>query len=89
MACENPQQSSLVSTVYILEKLHSCMFFDEEILTSMFFPTLHDTMLHVLEKHKGDKRKGRVVRKTISITFFLYWVSVWMLSIFNETQSSL
>ncbi|XP_023276179.1 chloride anion exchanger-like isoform X1 [Seriola lalandi dorsalis] len=45
---------------YILEKLHTCMFFDDEILTSMFFPTLHDTMLHVFEKHKGDKSKGWV-----------------------------
>ncbi|XP_069569310.1 chloride anion exchanger-like [Brachyistius frenatus] len=40
---------------YILEKLHSCMFFDEDILTSMFFPTLHDAVLHVLEKHKDNK----------------------------------
>ncbi|XP_071393112.1 chloride anion exchanger-like [Centroberyx affinis] len=39
--------------VYILEKLHSCMFFDDEIQTSMFFPTLHDAVLHVLQKHKG------------------------------------
>ena len=51
-------------TVYILEKLHSCMFFDDEILTSIFFPTLHDAMLHVLEKHK-DRSKGMVVRKTL------------------------
>ncbi|KAK5849345.1 hypothetical protein PBY51_008995 [Eleginops maclovinus] len=48
---------------YILEKLHSCLFFDEEILTSMFFPTLHDAMLHVLEKHKDDK-PGRVIKDT-------------------------
>ncbi|XP_072233158.1 chloride anion exchanger-like [Leuresthes tenuis] len=40
---------------YILQKLHSCMFFDDEILTSMFFPTLHDAMLHVLERHKNDR----------------------------------
>ncbi|XP_051248690.1 solute carrier family 26 member 3 isoform X1 [Dicentrarchus labrax] len=45
---------------YILEKLHSCMFFDDEILTSMFFPTLHDAMLHVLDKHKDKKSNGRV-----------------------------
>ncbi|KAF3859634.1 hypothetical protein F7725_022033 [Dissostichus mawsoni] len=44
----------------ILEKLHSCLFFDEEILTSMFFPTLHDAVLRVLEKHQEDKG-GRVV----------------------------
>ncbi|XP_038150166.1 LOW QUALITY PROTEIN: chloride anion exchanger-like [Cyprinodon tularosa] len=39
----------------ILEKLHSCMFFDDEIQTSMFFPTLHDAMLHVLEKFKDNR----------------------------------
>uniref|UniRef100_A0A4W6EA96 STAS domain-containing protein n=1 Tax=Lates calcarifer TaxID=8187 RepID=A0A4W6EA96_LATCA len=44
--------------VYIVEKLHMCMFFDDEILTSMFFPTLHDAMLHVLEKHKDDTKNG-------------------------------
>ncbi|XP_034530027.1 chloride anion exchanger-like [Notolabrus celidotus] len=38
--------------VYILETLHSCMFFDDEIHTSMFFPTIHDAMLHVLETRK-------------------------------------
>uniref|UniRef100_UPI003AAD5B4E solute carrier family 26 member 3 n=1 Tax=Centroberyx gerrardi TaxID=166262 RepID=UPI003AAD5B4E len=42
--------------VYILEKLHSCMFFDDEIQTSMFFPTLHDAVLHVLQKHKDQSR---------------------------------
>ncbi|KAM4523908.1 solute carrier family 26 member 3 [Fundulus diaphanus] len=47
----------------ILEKLHSCMFFDDEIQTSIFFPTLHDAMLHVLEKHK-DNRTGNVVKDT-------------------------
>ncbi|XP_062238986.1 chloride anion exchanger-like isoform X1 [Platichthys flesus] len=50
--------------VYILEKLHMCMFFDDEIRTSMFFPTLHDAMLHVLEKHKEDKTKGWVISDT-------------------------
>uniref|UniRef100_A0A3Q2QTM2 Solute carrier family 26 member 3 n=1 Tax=Fundulus heteroclitus TaxID=8078 RepID=A0A3Q2QTM2_FUNHE len=47
----------------ILEKLHSCMFFDDEIQTSIFFPTVHDAMLHVLEKHK-DNRTGNVVKDT-------------------------
>ncbi|XP_059182370.1 chloride anion exchanger-like [Centropristis striata] len=50
--------------VYILEKLHSCMFFDEEILTSMFFLTLHDAMLHVLEKHKEDKGRSWLLSDT-------------------------
>uniref|UniRef100_A0A671Y651 Solute carrier family 26 member 3 n=1 Tax=Sparus aurata TaxID=8175 RepID=A0A671Y651_SPAAU len=45
--------------VYIIEKLHSCMFFDDDVQTSIFFPTLHDAMLHVLGKHKG-KIKGMV-----------------------------
>uniref|UniRef100_A0A8C7E0Z8 Solute carrier family 26 member 3 n=1 Tax=Oncorhynchus kisutch TaxID=8019 RepID=A0A8C7E0Z8_ONCKI len=36
---------------YILEKLHSCKFFDDEVKSSMFFLTLHDAMLHILEKH--------------------------------------
>nr|XP_046234750.1 chloride anion exchanger-like [Scatophagus argus] len=49
---------------YILEIFHSCMFFDDEILTSTFFPTLHDAMLHVLEKHKEDKRKGSALKDT-------------------------
>uniref|UniRef100_A0A673YSR0 STAS domain-containing protein n=1 Tax=Salmo trutta TaxID=8032 RepID=A0A673YSR0_SALTR len=37
--------------VYIQKKLHSCMFFDDEVKSSMFFLTLHDAMLHILEKH--------------------------------------
>uniref|UniRef100_A0A3P8WHY3 Solute carrier family 26 member 3 n=1 Tax=Cynoglossus semilaevis TaxID=244447 RepID=A0A3P8WHY3_CYNSE len=40
----------------ILEKLHNCFFFDDEIVTSMFFPTVHDAVLHVLQKHKNKNR---------------------------------
>ncbi|XP_041833648.1 chloride anion exchanger-like [Melanotaenia boesemani] len=36
---------------YILEKLHKCCFFDDEVEASMFYLTLHDAMLHILEKH--------------------------------------
>ncbi|XP_066522948.1 solute carrier family 26 member 3 [Hoplias malabaricus] len=36
---------------YVFEKLKNCMFFDDEIKTSMFFPTIHDTILHILQKH--------------------------------------
>uniref|UniRef100_A0A8C6S9L5 Solute carrier family 26 member 3, tandem duplicate 2 n=1 Tax=Neogobius melanostomus TaxID=47308 RepID=A0A8C6S9L5_9GOBI len=36
---------------YILEKLHSCGFFDDEVTPSMFFLTLHDAMLHILQRH--------------------------------------
>lgn len=46
-----------VFVVYVLEKMHSCMFFDEEITTSMFFPTLHDVMLHILKKHPDDSEE--------------------------------
>ncbi|XP_040885836.1 chloride anion exchanger-like [Toxotes jaculatrix] len=49
---------------YVLEKLHVCMFFDDEILTSMFFPTLHDAMLHTLEKHKEGYSKSCVLADT-------------------------
>uniref|UniRef100_A0A8C8A4I8 Solute carrier family 26 member 3, tandem duplicate 2 n=1 Tax=Oryzias sinensis TaxID=183150 RepID=A0A8C8A4I8_9TELE len=34
---------------YILEKLHDCCFFDEEVQPSMFFLTLHDAMLNILD----------------------------------------
>uniref|UniRef100_A0A4W6E9D1 STAS domain-containing protein n=1 Tax=Lates calcarifer TaxID=8187 RepID=A0A4W6E9D1_LATCA len=53
--------------VYIVEKLHMCMFFDDEILTSMFFPTLHDAMLHVLEKHKDDTKNEEQLSPGASI----------------------
>uniref|UniRef100_A0A3Q3W8G7 STAS domain-containing protein n=1 Tax=Mola mola TaxID=94237 RepID=A0A3Q3W8G7_MOLML len=43
---------------YVLEKMHNCMFFDMEILTSMIFPTIHDTMLHVLERNDGKIKTG-------------------------------
>ncbi|XP_068611506.1 chloride anion exchanger-like [Brachionichthys hirsutus] len=49
---------------YILEKLHSCVFFDQEVLPSVFFLTLHDAMLHVLEKQKGNSCKDRVMKNT-------------------------
>ncbi|XP_036433411.1 chloride anion exchanger-like [Colossoma macropomum] len=48
--------------VYVLEKLHNCMFFDDEITTSMFYPTIHDAMLHILEKHPSDS-KGQEYKK--------------------------
>uniref|UniRef100_A0A668AV19 Solute carrier family 26 member 3 n=1 Tax=Myripristis murdjan TaxID=586833 RepID=A0A668AV19_9TELE len=60
--------------VYILEKLHSTMFFDEEIHTSMFFPTLHDAVLHVQEKRKDCKKTLHglySVARTITILHYL------------------
>ncbi|OCT89121.1 chloride anion exchanger [Xenopus laevis] len=38
----------------VLEKLKRCNFFDDDVKTSMFFLTVHDAVLHVLEK-KGLK----------------------------------
>uniref|UniRef100_A0A3P8XF31 STAS domain-containing protein n=1 Tax=Esox lucius TaxID=8010 RepID=A0A3P8XF31_ESOLU len=48
---------------HILEKLHSCMFFDEDIKSSMFFLTLHDAMLHVSEKHPVRSENTNVYTK--------------------------
>ncbi|CAI5637582.1 unnamed protein product [Oreochromis niloticus] len=42
---------------YILEKLHDCSFFDDEVQSSMFYLTLHDAMLHILEKHPEPTQK--------------------------------
>uniref|UniRef100_A0A3Q2CWE0 STAS domain-containing protein n=1 Tax=Cyprinodon variegatus TaxID=28743 RepID=A0A3Q2CWE0_CYPVA len=52
---------------YILEKLHSCCFFDDEVQPSMFFLTLHDAMLHILEKHpEGEENiKYRTVPRSL------------------------
>ncbi|XP_017296573.1 solute carrier family 26 member 3 [Kryptolebias marmoratus] len=47
----------------VLEQLHACVFFDDQIQTSMFFPTLHDAMLEALEKHKNQSR-GRMLKET-------------------------
>uniref|UniRef100_A0A8B9HI35 Chloride anion exchanger-like n=1 Tax=Astyanax mexicanus TaxID=7994 RepID=A0A8B9HI35_ASTMX len=42
--------------LFVLFKLHNCMFFDDEIKTSMFYPTIHDAMLHILEKNQGHSK---------------------------------
>lgn len=49
---------------YVLEKLHSLLFFDDDIKSSMFYPTLHDAMLHVMETHNDSLKKGSVFRAT-------------------------
>uniref|UniRef100_A0A673YRW1 STAS domain-containing protein n=1 Tax=Salmo trutta TaxID=8032 RepID=A0A673YRW1_SALTR len=49
--------------VYIQKKLHSCMFFDDEVKSSMFFLTLHDAMLHILEKHPVNSENTKVCEK--------------------------
>lgn len=62
----NTYDNHLSSSVYVLEKLHNCMFFDTEIQTSVFFPTLHDAVLHVLDKKNLDQRSIKLVRKTFT-----------------------
>uniref|UniRef100_A0A4W5QXZ0 Solute carrier family 26 member 3 n=1 Tax=Hucho hucho TaxID=62062 RepID=A0A4W5QXZ0_9TELE len=59
---------------YILEKLHSCKFFDDEVKSSMFFLTLHDAMLHILEKHPVNSENTKIL-KEISETVFMYLFS--------------
>uniref|UniRef100_A0A3Q2E319 STAS domain-containing protein n=1 Tax=Cyprinodon variegatus TaxID=28743 RepID=A0A3Q2E319_CYPVA len=67
---------------YILEKLHSCCFFDDEVQPSMFFLTLHDAMLHILEKHPeatgkrstDDKVKDRPFSLFFSTALHLLWI---------------
>uniref|UniRef100_A0A672G177 Solute carrier family 26 member 3, tandem duplicate 2 n=1 Tax=Salarias fasciatus TaxID=181472 RepID=A0A672G177_SALFA len=51
---------------YILEKLHACCFFDEEVQPSIFFLTLHDAMLHILEKHPESMQSKSDFEKIIT-----------------------
>uniref|UniRef100_A0A8C7DND8 Solute carrier family 26 member 3 n=1 Tax=Oncorhynchus kisutch TaxID=8019 RepID=A0A8C7DND8_ONCKI len=56
---------------YILEKLHSCKFFDDEVKSSMFFLTLHDAMLHILEKHPVNSENTKVCEKSSTIKMII------------------
>uniref|UniRef100_H3AN20 Solute carrier family 26 member 3 n=1 Tax=Latimeria chalumnae TaxID=7897 RepID=H3AN20_LATCH len=38
----------------VIEKLERCQFFDEEVKNSMFFLTIHDAVLYILEKHDPE-----------------------------------
>ncbi|KAL6460029.1 hypothetical protein MHYP_G00317880 [Metynnis hypsauchen] len=49
---------------YVFEKLLNCMFFDDEITTSMFYPTIHDAVLHTLEEHPSHS-KGQEYEKVL------------------------
>uniref|UniRef100_A0A668RGM6 STAS domain-containing protein n=1 Tax=Oreochromis aureus TaxID=47969 RepID=A0A668RGM6_OREAU len=55
--------------VYIVPqhtKLHDCSFFDDEVQSSMFYLTLHDAMLHILEKHPEPTQKKSDYEKIIT-----------------------
>uniref|UniRef100_A0A8C2A7J1 Solute carrier family 26 member 3 n=1 Tax=Cyprinus carpio TaxID=7962 RepID=A0A8C2A7J1_CYPCA len=56
--------------VYIMEKLHQCSFFDDEIKTSIFYPTLHDAMLHILEKHPDHGELEKVFTGRLRYKFY-------------------
>ncbi|XP_070847969.1 chloride anion exchanger-like [Chaetodon trifascialis] len=54
---------------YILEKLHNCCFFDDEVQPSMFFLTIHDAMLHILERHpESTEKKSDLDRIITTVT---------------------
>uniref|UniRef100_A0A8C7PJW1 STAS domain-containing protein n=1 Tax=Oncorhynchus mykiss TaxID=8022 RepID=A0A8C7PJW1_ONCMY len=61
---------------YILKKLHSCMFFDDEVKSSMFFLTLHDAMLHILDKHPVNSENTKVCEKVSHLPVEKYCVSI-------------
>uniref|UniRef100_A0A8C5EHQ4 Chloride anion exchanger-like n=1 Tax=Gouania willdenowi TaxID=441366 RepID=A0A8C5EHQ4_GOUWI len=55
-------------TYEIHTKLHDCCFFDDEVQSSMFFLTLHDAMLHILEKHpEATERKADFGKSNIKV----------------------
>ncbi|KAL7828005.1 hypothetical protein AOLI_G00311570 [Acnodon oligacanthus] len=49
---------------YVFEKLHNCKFFDDEITTSMFYPTIHDAVLHALEEHPSHSKGQEYEKET-------------------------
>ncbi|KAG7269664.1 LOW QUALITY PROTEIN: hypothetical protein CRUP_019053 [Coryphaenoides rupestris] len=50
--------------IYVQEKLHACNFFDDEVRTSIFYPTLHDAVLSILQKHPEASEKSGHLEKT-------------------------
>ncbi|KAG7497474.1 hypothetical protein JOB18_038350 [Solea senegalensis] len=64
--------------VYILEKLHECCFFDDEVQPTMFFLTLHDAMLHILTKHpEMTQMKSDYEKITTTVTVHYPGGSLW------------
>lgn len=50
--------------VYVLENFHRFAFFDDDIGTSMFYLTVHDAMLHVMETHSFSSDNRSVLKTT-------------------------
>lgn len=66
---KKPKTTLSLTAAYILEKLHHCCFFDDEVQPSIFFLTLHDAMLHILEKHpESAHRKSDYYDKVAALT---------------------
>ncbi|XP_053719926.1 solute carrier family 26 member 3, tandem duplicate 2 isoform X1 [Synchiropus splendidus] len=54
----------------ILQKLHDCCFFDDEVHPSMFYLTLHDAVLHILHLHPectAEKKYPSKILTTVTI----------------------
>lgn len=51
-----------------MEKLKRSSFFDDDIKTSMFFLTIHDAVLHVLEKKGMENALKSGILKVTSIS---------------------
>ncbi|XP_034019651.1 chloride anion exchanger-like [Thalassophryne amazonica] len=52
----------------ILQKIHHCCFFDDEVQPSIFFLTLHDAMLHILKKHPEPAQKRHYEKIITTVT---------------------
>ncbi|XP_056133089.1 chloride anion exchanger-like isoform X2 [Lampris incognitus] len=63
--------------MHILEKLHQCSFFDDEVQPSMFFLTLHDAMLHILETHPEATEKKSQCEKVLTTVTFPHPINGW------------
>lgn len=77
--------SVCVFVAYILDKLHHCSFFDDEVQPSMFFLTLHDAVLHILDKHpqcsQNESKYNKVAGHFSSVPCFV--LQMWMFKMFK------
>ena len=66
--------SRRTSPAYILEKLHACSFFDDEVRPSIFYLTLHDAMLAILEKHpEASEKSSHLEKVSLAVHLFPAW----------------
>ncbi|KAG7320374.1 hypothetical protein KOW79_016227, partial [Hemibagrus wyckioides] len=72
---------------YIIEKLKSCKFFDDEITTSIFFLTLHDAMLHILNVHTPLSISEKLAMGLLQIGFIAIYLSDTLVSGFTTAAA--